>query len=345
MGKTINTSLMVSSCVLMVGCDSPNMSGPSHCCFPKTLAALIATMLGCAVLAAQQTPTAPATVEAAIGIVRADGVMVPLATLRDRAWQPLSEQRSGDSVMTQAGSALPLEGWTLFPVAGGNSRVLRLTKPVSVGFECSQAEAFDTSISAPIRLRGTDTAKPLGLAVRGNAKPQAATDLLTSLDAAGLKTRALITSTVQALEFERFEAALKNHPDLGRFNPAQGRSPAVMITRLWRHNASGADWHYFEAQKEYPGVGIAFWATGWIAASGTDSYVTDLKAGFGSTTDSPDTDVIAVIPGEPFQGATWIMALHSDVDLIYTLVQVGAEAGDIRSWRHVLDVWVNHCLP
>ena len=73
--------------------------------------------------------------------------------------------------------------------------------------------------------------------------------------------------------------------------------------------------------------------------------MTDVRSWFGDNRgeESLPAEVLGVVQTSLY-GATWVMAFPSNVDVIYSLVQVGA-GKDVFSRRDVFDVWANHCRP
>ena len=115
--------------------------------------------------------------------------------------------------MTPAARRLGLDGWLLTPPAA-SPRAFKLTKPITVPYECSNTEVFHTSLASGKRLVGAETARTMGLAIQGNANVQLAVDVAAATDAASRGVRDVITSTMQALETERFDYSVKRVLDV-----------------------------------------------------------------------------------------------------------------------------------
>jgi hypothetical protein len=314
------------------------------------IVSLLITAVGAHLMAAQDATRPAPPREANVGVVRADGVVLPLAAVRDGIWRPLStEGGSGGSAMTAEARKLPLAGWTVVPTSGSIPRPFTLTKPATVEYRCSSSEVFDTSLSAPRRLQREDSFRHLGLAMNGTGTIESAVDLVARPDAASRDVRQLITRTGQALEAERVPGIKVWEPELQKSIQAQQATRPVEIVRLFRHFLGPVPWHYFEAEKRYAQTEIVFFVSGWIGAFGMETRLTEVRASFGSEGDNPPlppTEVLGVVRSGPLQGATWVLAWHTNVDLTYSLIQVGAGGGgDTYSWHHVLDVTANHCVP
>src|SRR5687768_14192158 len=96
-----------------------------------TLRLVLIVIAAAPILGAQQVRQSQASAGASIGVMRADGLLLPLAAVRDDGgWQALVEH-GGGSRMTFQARRLRLDGW-LLAERGGNPRPFRLTKPMSV---------------------------------------------------------------------------------------------------------------------------------------------------------------------------------------------------------------------
>jgi hypothetical protein len=275
-------------------------------------------------------------------------VLLPLAAIQNNVWRPLvAANRSGGSRMTAAAKRLGLDGWLLTPLTG-SPRPLTLTKPIAVPYECSNTEVFATSLTTRKRLAGAETARALGLAIRGNATVQPAFDAATATDAVSRGARDVITSMVQALETERFDAMRDTSyaPEWRRFSLAERAKRPVRFNILFHHKKGLDDWYYFEVEKDYSEVGFVFFVSGWKAGFGAESHLTEIRAGLGSSSEkSAPTGVLGVIPGRySNEPVTWVMAETSNIDVGYALYQIGGK-NDYYSVKRVLYVSANHCIP
>ena len=181
-----------------IGRDPQSSRPPFYRILVFVVVALI--VIGFIPLGAQKAPLPPAPIEASIGVVRADGLVLPVATLRNKLWRRLSvDNRSYGSQFAPEAHALPFKGWTLFP-SGGNRRFFSLTKPATVEFACSRTTAFETTMSTAQRLLGQDTARTSGVAMLGNATVEPAIELVTKSDSISQGVKELVIKTVQALE-------------------------------------------------------------------------------------------------------------------------------------------------
>ena len=283
--------------------------------------------------------------------MRADGLLLPIATIQSNAWRSLVVDRPGRGLrLTAAAMRLMPGGWRLTP-AKGAPRAFSLTKSSVVPFECSNAEVFQTDLTSPKRLTGADTAKTLGLSAHGNITIERVADIATAADSGSRRIRDLVVSVVQALETERF-GGLSGDPSLPfgpmrRFTLADRAKRPVRFRRLAHHKIGDTDWYYFETEKNYPEVGFGSFSAGWIAGRGAESHMSNIHSELGGVSIDNEVDpaeVLGVIPGRnPSEGATWVMSRRTTIDLVYTLYQVGVD--DDYAVKRVLDVGANHCLP
>jgi len=265
--------------------------------------------------------------------MRADGLLLPIASIQNNTWRSLALKRTnGGTRLSAAAKSLMHDGWRLIP-AKGTPRTFSLTKASSARFECSSADVYETTLTAPKRLSGADTAKSLGLAARGNVPGEPVTDVSSATDRKSRRTQELIASTVQALETERIDAlrsgaSVIEYGALRRFT-ADDRARRLRFLRLVGHTLNNTDWHYFEVVKDYPEMRLSFFAGGWIATGGTGSHLIDVEAGFGSPSSDHEVEpaeVLGVIPGRYDAGATWVMSRRTNIDLTYTMYLVGQDA-------------------
>ena len=312
---------------------------------------VVMTFAAGSLVGAQQPsePLDPDPVRASIGVVRADGVLLPLAAIRNNVWRALAVVgRSGGSRMTPEARRLGLDGWVLAPPSA-SPRPFKLAKPMTVAYECSNTEVFDTSLASRKRLVGAETTRTLGLAIQGNATVQPAVHVAAATDVGSRGVRDAIAGTLQTLETQRFDALRGTNyaPELRRFSLAERAKRPVRFNTLFHHKKGLVDWYYFEAEKDYSDVGIVFFVSGWMAGFGAESYITDVHAVVAGSSDElkgAPTNVLGVIPGRySFEPVTWVMATYTNIDLVYTLFQIGGH--DEYSVKRVLDVSANHCLP
>jgi hypothetical protein len=187
---------------------------------------------------AQRTNVSSGAPQGSIGIVRTDGMFLPIAAYTGRRWRSLGASTNSPFRMNAEAKQLPRDGWTLRPSRGAE-RAFSLTGRTSIKFECSTAEGFGTTLAAGRPLQGSETRKLAGLAVLGNLRVEAATDLSRDGSEMGVRIRALISSTVQALETERFAAPPGPFPDAGlsTITPTARRERPITVTPLFHHRS------------------------------------------------------------------------------------------------------------
>jgi hypothetical protein len=191
---------------------------------------------------AQRTDVSSQTSQGSIGIVRTDGMFLPIAAYNGRRWRSLTASTNAPFRMNAEAKQLPRDGWKLWPSRGAE-RAFSLTARASVKFECSTAEGFGTTLVSGRPLQGRETRGLSGLAVLGNLQVEPATDLSRDGSEMGVRIRALISSTVQGLETERFAAPPGPFPDvsLSTITPTARRERPVTITPLFHHRSGAAD--------------------------------------------------------------------------------------------------------
>ena len=304
-----------------------------------------------ALLSAQDWVLQP-PVSGALGVMRQDGLFLPLASVQNNKWRALAVNRQGGGSQFSADAGrLSTEGWRLIRPRGAAAS-FALTKAFTAAFECSRSQVFDTTIASGKRLAGADTARTIGIGVRGNVPIERAADLSAANDPRSRRIRDLISGAAQAMETERFESfrvddPYRNFVSLRRFSAADRTARTLRFRRLFYHKAGLHDWYYFEAQKDYPEVDRRFVIMGWIGAFGDESAMVDVHAGVigRPALDDPvgePSEVLGVVPPRGATStATWIMVRRTTLDLTITLHQVDEE----YRVKPVVDVLVSHCVP
>ena len=283
--------------------------------------------------------------DVSVAIVRADGVLIPIAVLRSGTWRALTTPVGDGLRLTAEARALTGAGWTLFPRDGGRPRALGVKGLTTARAECSAVQGFNTNLPRPPGLAKAEPRRKAGIAVRGNATVERVVDVVAKPDGASQGAAALVSQMVIALEAERLvgrpNAEILSLPATARANRA------VSLITLLRYPLDGEDWYYFEAERPYPELGLGSSARGWLSLGGTMWNVSSLRGGFTAIGD-PEldyTDALGVV--RVGRRALWVTELHSLIDELYELHELRheTESGGPRVLRHLITVRGNHCMP
>jgi hypothetical protein len=243
----------------------------------------------------------------AIGIMRVDGLLIPMVTLQDGTSSNLSVGDPDENRSAMAPEARELEGrpWTLWKRAGGAPTEFRITGRAIADAGYFRHEAWTTTFKG-IRLRpGYVPIAKAGLATQGIIVEQPE-NVASRPDAASQRVGRLISHLAHAKETEMVTSD-PHHP-LREQGAAARASTVVRLTKLWRRRAGNTDTYYFEAVKQYGHLPVL--ATGWVVVAGGKARSLDV-------TSLPSDDVYkqgvyrTVLGIVPFRGRDlWVMEAH-----------------------------------
>lgn len=192
----------------------------------------------------------PAESRVIVGVVRGDGILLPLASRQNEEWTTLRSFDSADrgTFRLVDTSRIPREGWIYVPWNVGGPRPLVIRDPVTIDAHCNRQEGFRTDAPPPsVKL---DAAHLMaGIALHGDASAVRVEDVARQPDATSRRAAQFVVQLTTALEAERAAVA----PKSARTTiPADGRDRvAVEITTLARDRVREAEHYYFETRKRY----------------------------------------------------------------------------------------------
>jgi hypothetical protein len=213
---------------------------------------------------------APAAVYSrlAIGVVRGDGIFLPLASKENETWTILrAYSRAGDASLYKLDAErVPREGWTYVPWDTVVPRPLAIRDMVTTDAYCSRQEGFATD--APPSGSKLDSSHLMaGIAIHGDVSAVRVEDMVRQPDAMSRRVARFVVQLTHALEADTASRATSPHA----IPPNERERVSVQITTLARDRVGegGAhgyvDYYYFEAHKRYRGV--ESYANGWLASS------------------------------------------------------------------------------
>jgi hypothetical protein len=289
-----------------------------------------ASVVATAAVGAAQTDDAFSPV--AIGLVRNDGVLFPLAQFQNGTWTPLTSEDSatGGSRVTPAARTLAQPGWSAFSLGGGPPFPLAIRSIASVESHCVDLEGFRTD--APIRQYPANTwPKPkTAIALWGGGPVAQSEPLKAPYDPAARRAARMIVALTQAAEAERVEGDKNSR--IAKYTAVErGRVP-VLIGTMARHTFSGRTPYYFEARKRYAG-GFDLFVSGWLVMSEYGIEVTRVTA---SVTDDDYKGLeTAIVLGvvELADRAVWVLEAHGYESETYVLMEFAPANEGARAIR------------
>ena len=259
----------------------------------------------------------------AIGIVRIDGHLIPIAVITPQffAAPPLSTETIGNGEpLAPEAQIWPFKGITWALAQGGAQE--------SVGFAtietvmvpmpyCSDRLMWRTTLKRPPAPEGVSPIRKLGMAVRGAAIEQPE-DVSDQPDAASRKVARLIVKRAHEKEASRLESQPKQY---WPHNSYGDRSQApVRIEELRRYTAGGVTTYYFQATKPWskgsPENGLI---TGWIAESAGTLRDQDVAYKFNNDVhkENESAKVWGIVRYQ--DKALWLLEWHGWENEYYTL--------------------------
>ena len=262
-------------------------------------------------------PDAP--LPAAIGIVRSDGILFPLARVQDGVWTPLavSDPVDSSSRLTQEARALARSGWSAFPLDGKAAFPLTIGEVAKTESHCMEMDGFYTDAPKRAFPRNTWPRPKTALAVFGAAVTFPAERLSPPYDGEPRRAASFIVTLTQSLEAERVEAGSDSR--LAKYTAADRARVPVQITTMSRRTFSVNTAYYFEARKRYPAIDV--FVSGWLVLSQFGVDVTHVSA---SVTDDDYKGVeTATVLGvvELPDRAVWVLEAYGYESEAYVLVE------------------------
>jgi hypothetical protein len=265
-----------------------------------------------------QTPDSVRSPRVIVGVVRGDGVLLPLASRQNDTWTVLrSFDSAGRGVFRIASAAsLPRDGWRFVRWDAGAPRALALRDMAEIDAHCNRQEGFrtdappDPTLDAPHLMSG--------IATHGETTVVRADDAIRRPDASSQRVSQFVVQLTHALETERAAVARGSaRPTI----PSTGRERvAVEITTLSRDRVRDADYYYFESRKQYGTV--ESYASGWVTSSPFAVSVVNTTSGIysGGETARRRGRVLGVL--RIGQSAVWVMEMRGYEGDSYELVEM-----------------------
>ncbi len=300
------------------GADSCDMTPIQRLAF---IALMIASLPGGGTSSAQAP--SPVYSRFSVGVVRGDGILLPLASKENETWTVLRSHSSvGDRSLYKLADAqtVPREGWTYVPWDSGVSRPLSILDTVTTDAHCARQEGFTTNAPPP----GSKLDAPhlmAAIAIHGDVSAVRVEDVGHQPDATSKRVARFVVQLTHALDAET-AAVPRNERE---------RVP-VQITTLARDRVGdgGAhgyvDYYYFEAHKRYRGV--ESYANGWLVSSRGSFSVLRTTAGIyrrGRTHGRQFGRVLGVLRLRRSHSSVWVMEMRGYEGDAYEIVEPGSE--------------------
>jgi hypothetical protein len=279
---------------------------------------------------------APVYSRLSIGVVRGDGILLPLASKENETWTVLRSFSSvGDSSLYKLldAQSVPREGWTYVPWDAGVPRPLALLNMVTPDAHCGRQEGFATNAPPPSSKLDSPHLMS-GIAIHGDVSALRVEDMVHQPDAVSRRVARFVVQLTHALEAETASVPQSIPPN------ERERVP-VQITTLARDRVGdgGAhgyvDYYYFEAHKRYRAV--ESYANGWLVSSQGSFSVLRTTAGIyrGGETARQRGRVLGVLRLRIRRSSVWVMEMRGYEGDTYEIVEPGSE--------HVLKVHGGGC--
>jgi hypothetical protein len=221
-----------------------------------------------------------------LGVVRSDGILLPLASRGNEAWTNLRSYDSDGRGLFRLVDAprVPREGWTYVPWNAGAPLPLAVRDMVTIDARCNRQEGFSTNAPPPDpKLDASHLMS--GIAIHGDAAPGRIENVAHRPDATSRRTRV-----------------------------------PVQITTLARDRVGEVDYYYFEAHKRYGAV--ESYASGWLASSPFSVSVVSVDGGIygGGETVRRRGRVLGVL--RIGQASVWVMEMRAYESDSYEIVEM-----------------------
>jgi len=259
------------------------------------------------VLCAATLTVATAQEPLAIGIMRVDGLLIPMVTLRGETSSNLNIIDPGEnrSVMAPEARELERRPWKLWKRAGGAPIDLRVTGRATADAGYFFHEAWTTTFAGTPVLPYVVPVAKAGLATQGVVVEQPE-NVVSQPDAASRRVGRLITHLTHAGEAAMLKAEPEHHLHQ---RPAELRaSTVVRLSKLWRRRLGSTDTYYFEAIKQQGYLPVL--STGWIVVSGGKATSQDVTVMASDDTykQAVRREVLGIVP---YRGRDlWVIETH-----------------------------------
>lgn len=264
-----------------------------------------------------QTTDLGSSPRALIGVVRGDGILLPLVSWQNDAWTVLRSFDAADPGLFRLANLdrFPRDGWTYVPSNGGAPRPLEIGDMITTRAQCNRQEGFTTNAPPDLNLEAAHLMP--GVAIHGDFSTSQPEDVRNSPDVASGRVERLIVQMTHETESERAARPARSPrttiPSLGR-----ERVP-VEVTTLVRDRVGDTEYYYFESHKQYGA--IESYASGWVASSPFTLAIDGLAAGIygGGETSRRRGRVLGVLG----RGLTrvWVMEMRGYEGESYDIVE------------------------
>ena len=262
-----------------------------------------------------------------IGVVRGDGIFLPLVSKENETWTVLRSLTSvGDKSLYKLLDAprVPREGWTYVPWDSGIARPLVVLNTVTTDAHCGSQEGFASDAPADSKLDSPHLMS--GVAIHGDVSAVRAVDMVQQPDEMSRGVARFIVQLTHALEAQ----TVSGLPASSSVMPSNERERVpVQITTLARDRVGdgGAhgyvDYYYFEARKRYRAA--ESYASGWLESSPESLSVLRTTAGIyrGGETTRQWGRVLGVLRIR--RSSVWVMEMRAYEGVTYEIVDPAAE--------------------
>jgi hypothetical protein len=294
------------------------------------LLSLIAAMSASSLAANASRAQAPTPVYSRlnIGVVRGDGIFLPLVSKENEKWTMLrSFTTVGDRSLYRLVDApsVPRNGWTYVPWDSGVPRPLTVRDMVTTEAHCGRQEGF-ASDAPPAGSKLDSPHLMSGVAIHGDVSTVRIDDMVRQPDAISRRVARFVVQLTHALEVQTASAE-PNSPSAIPLHERE-RIP-VQITTLARDRVGdgGAhgyvDYYYFEAHKRYRAA--ESYANGWLVSSPGSLSVLRTNAGVyrGGETGRQSGRVLGVLRIR--RSSVWVMEMRGYESDTYEIVEPGID--------------------
>ena len=288
---------------------------------------LIALAIGFSLGGSASRAQAPMPVSSRIniGVVRGDGIFLPLASKENGTWTIL---RSFTSVGNKSlyklldGQSVPREGWTFVPWDSGVPRPLAVLNMLTTDAHCGSQEGFASD--APLAGKKLDAPHLMsGIAIHGDVSAVRAGDMVQQPDEMSRDVARFVVQLTHALEAQTVSVRPASPPVIP---PNERERVPVQITTLARDRVGdgGAhgyvDYYYFEAHKRYRRA-LESYASGWLESSPGSLSVLRTTAGIyrGGETARQWGRVLGVLRIR--RSSVWVMEMRAYEGVTYEIVE------------------------
>ena len=269
----------------------------------------------------------PVSSRLTIGLVRGDGILLPLASKENGTWTILrSSAYVGDkSLYKLDAQSVPRGGWTYVPRDSGVPRPLTLLNIVTTDAHCESQEGF-ASDALPAGKKSDSPHLMSGIAIHGDVSAVRAGDMVQQPDEMSRSVARFIVQLTHALEAQTVSGLAS-----ASVIPSNERDRVpVQITTLARDRTGdgGAhgyvDYYYFESHKRYRAA--ESYASGWLESSRGSLSVLRTTAGIyrGGETSRRSGRVLGVLRIR--RSSVWVMEMRAYESDTYEIVEPGIDS-------------------